>query len=252
MPAQDAPPTTPLADLATRQRAAAESAERQSRWAEALWAWDVLRALRPEDAEVVRRRGLAQDAAQAGVADRLQRARLAMQRADSDLAARLYLDALALSPGQAEAANGLRAIERERVKRQHLGQLSRNTMTRRSTDPAQSLIASAAGKRPASGASNEVEHASLLAAQGEIAGAIAVLTPLVAQSRADPAARSLLADLHFRQAETQLPSDRAAAVASMQRSLQLAPSNAQVAARLKQLSMRSPPLASVTTDTKTR
>ena len=252
MPAQDAPPTTPLADLATRQRAAAESAERQGRWAEALWAWDVLRALRPEDAEVVRRRGLAQDAAQAGVADRLQRARLAMQRADSDLAARLYLDALALSPGQAEAANGLRAIERERVKRQHLGQLSRNTMTRRSTDPAQSLIASAAGKRPASGASNEVEHASLLAAQGEIAGAIAVLTPLVAQSRADPAARSLLADLHFRQAETQLPSDRAAAVASMQRSLQLAPSNAQVAARLKQLSMRSPPLASVTTDTKTR
>jgi hypothetical protein len=111
-----------------QQHRAAAAAEQRGQWTQVLWHLDVLLALAPAmpncSAAAPRpnkppsRRRRAQ-----------QRARQARARGDHESATRLYLELLSLAPGDAEAAEALRALERERVKRQHLGQLSRNTLT---------------------------------------------------------------------------------------------------------------------------
>lgn len=219
-----------------QHRTAADAAEQRGHWAQVLWHLDVLLALAPADAELQRRRTLAEQAAQAAATERQQRARQARARGDHESATRLYLEQLSLTPGDTDAADALRALERERVKRQHLGQLSRNTLTRRmGAEPAMP-----ANGTPALGSGgsdrNELEHASLLASQGELEGAIAVLKPLVNVRRPDPAVRRLLADLYVRQADSLLPARRDAAMASLERALQADPTHARAAARLKELS----------------
>lgn len=229
-----------LADFQARQREAAEAAARRGHWAEAVWAWDVLLALRPRDAELLDRRVQAQQAAQAAAADRLQRARQAQQRNDMEAAVRLYLEVLAQAPAQAEAADALRLIERERVKRQHLGQLSRNMLTRRMATEIAMPAANVPTTAVPSSERNEVEHASLLAAQGEIDAAIAVLKPLARSRRPDPMARRMLSDLYYRQAEGLVATDRPAAIAALVRSVQLDPAHPKAAARLKELDAPAP------------
>lgn len=223
-----------------QHRAATEAAEQRGQWSQVLWHLDVLLAVTPDDAELQRRRASAQQAAHLAAADRQQRARQARSRGDHESATRLYLEWLSLAPGETEPAEALRALERERVKRQHLGQLSRNTLNRRMG--AEPTIPST-GQVPAasSGADrNELEHASLLASQGEVEGAIAVLRPLVTARRADPAVRRLLADLYVRQAEALLPARREAAVAALERAVQVDPTHTRAAARLKELNAATP------------
>ncbi len=219
-----------------RQRETAAAAAQRGNWAEALWAWDVLLALQPGDPALLEQRAQAELAAASAAADRLQRARQAQQRGDADAATRLYLEVLALAPADRDAAQGLRQLERERVKRQHLGQLSRNTLSRR--NPAESVMpaASSLGTTVPSSERNEVEHASMLAAQGEIDAAIAVLKPLALARRPDSMARRLLADLHIRQAESLMPGDRVAALAALERALLADPSHTRAAALLKEWS----------------
>ena len=247
-----------LLDFQDRQRLAAVAAAQRGHWAEALWAWDVLLALNPGDAELQKRRQAAEQSATRLAQDKLQAARAAAQRNDSELATRLYLDVLALAPTRTEAADALRQIERERVRRQHLGQLSRNVLTRRgggtdfsvgtgsgsgggsgmgsSTGGGSTLatVSLASIQRPSS-ERNELEHASLLAAQGEIDSAIQLIRPLAQARNPDPAARQLLADLYFRQAEALAGSDRAATMAALEQCLQLDPAHTKAAARLKEL-----------------
>lgn len=221
---------------------AARLAEQRGQWTQALWHLDVLLALAPADAELQQRHEHALQAAQQAAADALKRARQARARGEHEGATRLYLEVLSLAPGDAEAADGLRTLERERVKRQHLGQLSRNTLNRRpGAEPAMPANGNAMPP-PASGAAdrNELEHASLLAGQGEIDGAIAVLKPLVTSRRADPAVRRMLADLYVRQAEALLPARRDAAIAALERAVQADPTHPKAAARLKEVSAAAP------------
>jgi tetratricopeptide (TPR) repeat protein len=237
-PVAVAPPTPDAAWSTFQQqhRAAADAAEQRGQWAQVLWHLDVLLALTPADAELQRRRTLAEQAAQAAAAERQQRARQARARGDHESATRLYLEQLSLMPGDTDAAEALRSLERERVKRQHLGQLSRNTLTRRmGAEPAMP-----ANNMPAVGTGgtdrNELEHASLLASQGELDGAIAVLKALVNVRRPDPAVRRLLADLYVRQADSLLPTRRDAAIAALERAVQADPTHPRAVARLKELS----------------
>ena len=126
-----------------------------------------------------------------------------------------------------------RAIERERVKRQQLGRLSRLTLMRRGTEamaPNDKAVAPAALDR------NELEHAAILARQGEIDSAIGLLERRIASDRNDRAARTMLADLYERKADDLLAArDTAGAITSLEKSLRLDASDAQVAERLKQL-----------------
>lgn len=234
-----APPNWPaLAVFEQKQRTAAEAAVAQKRWADAALAWDILLALHPGDAELRRQQTRAQGNAQQDGAERLLSAQQAHQRGENDAAARGYLEALSLLPGQEAAAEGLRTLERERSKRQHLGQLSRNTLLRRarnSTDGAPQVDQLVAGATGTGVSNNDLEHASLLAAQGEIDAAIALLVQHADNGAADPAARRLLAELYFRKADKLASTDAVAAASLLQQSLALDGSLSRAFQLLKEL-----------------
>lgn len=113
------------------QRARAEQLARRGQLAEAALVWEVLMTIRPQVNDYRNRWQAMQDLIAQAVAERLQQADAAVARGQLDPAARGYLSALALQPTNTRAADGMRAIERERNKRNHLGKLTRNTLTRR-------------------------------------------------------------------------------------------------------------------------
>jgi len=221
----------PLLEFERQHRDLAAAAARQGDWAAAEQALDVVMALRPADAAALAELNRARQMAAASSAQNLTEARAAQRRGEAAKAQRLYLDVLALSPDNAEAAQALRVLERERVQRQHLGQLSRNFFTRPPGTPAGSARAMASE----GAARAEMEHAAVLASQGETQGAIAVLLPSATASKPDPAARALLADLYVKRAEELMLSDKKAAAEALQRSLQLEPRHAKATAMLRTL-----------------
>lgn len=185
-----------------RQRERAELAARQGRLADALQAWDVLATLRPQRSDYRSAHADVLRQIQAQVADRLPRAQAAHKRGELDSAAQQYLAILALSPDQEAAADGLRAVERERNKRSYIGKLARNTLSRRNTDAAKTVRPAAAKPAPkVTGDRNEVEHASMLAAQGELDDAIALLQAHLAIQRNDAEAKRMLAELQAQKSE---------------------------------------------------
>ena len=213
-------------------RERASTAQRQGRLADAAIAWEVLTVLRPDSRDY--RDALADTRRQisAAVAERLSRAAQAQRRGDLDTATQGYLAVLALQPDSTPAADALRSIERERVRRQQLGRSSRLALTRRSTEamPASDKAAAAGTDR------NELEHAAILARQGEIDTAIGLLERRMAADRSDRAARNMLADLYERKADDVLAvRDTAGAIVLLEKSLRLDASDARVAGRLKQL-----------------
>jgi tetratricopeptide (TPR) repeat protein len=226
-------PATSTSSFEQQYRDRASSAQRQGHLADAAIAWEVLTVLRPDsreyrDALVDTRRQIG-----AAVAERLPRAAQAQRRGDLEAATQGYLAVLALQPDSTPAADALRSIERERVKRQQLGRLSRLALMRRATETVGSNDKAVA---PAGLDRNELEHATILARQGEIDSAIALLERRLAADRNDRAARNLLADLYERKADDVLAArDTAGAIALLEKSLRLDPSDVRVAERLKQL-----------------
>ena len=227
---QPPPPRTTSAvdQFEQNHRTAAEAAVRKGRWNEAIWAWDVVLALKPDDAEAIAGRRTADTAAQAAVAERLPRAAQARSRGDLEQAVRLYLEVLALRPGHAESADALRAMEIERSRRQAVGSFARAMVP----GPAAPRTAPA---RQASGSGIDLEHASLLAGQGDIDAAIALLQPANGSRRAEPEARALLADLYVKQADKLAASDRPAALNALRQSLRTVPGHPAATLRLRQL-----------------
>jgi tetratricopeptide (TPR) repeat protein len=232
-PAAAARPTA-LTEFEARHRSIADNAGQNGRWAEVVWSLDVLQALRPDDTSLTPRRLQAEQAAQALATERLRQGKLAQQRGDVDAAQRSYLEVLALQPAAASAADAaqagdaLRQLERERIARQHLGISARSTFMRAPVAATRS-----SGKAGAPGR-NDVEHASLLAAQGDVNGAISLLKPVAATSQNDAGARRLLGDLYLRQADTLWPQQRAAAITAIENGLLADPSNKSLRERLAQ------------------
>jgi tetratricopeptide (TPR) repeat protein len=210
-----------------KQRARALLLERQGQLGDAALAWEVLTVLRPDAAEYRDRLAETRRQVDAAVAERLPRAAQAQQRGELDAATAQYLAVLALQPEQAQAAEALRAIERQRNKRNYLGKYSRLTLTRRSM--AEATMPAAAPE------SNELEHASILASQGDVADAITVLERRLAADKRDDGARRLLADIYFQKGERLAARDKKGAVAALERSLRLDPAHAPAAALLKQV-----------------
>jgi hypothetical protein len=230
-PAPSGVPLNPaLPAFEARQREAADSATQRGRWAEAIWALDVLQALNPNDATLKARRAQAEESVKLAASERRQQATLAQQRGDGEAATRLHLEVLSLQPTpglQAEAAEALRALERERVARQHLGISARQAFARSPGQETLNVKAASAGR-------NDVEHASMMAAQGDVGGAIALLKPVNVQPNADPAARRLLADLYLRQAEGLWPQQASAAISAAERGLKADPKHKALHERLTQ------------------
>lgn len=229
---------TSAAGFEQQYRDRASTAQRQGRLADAAIAWEVLTVLRPDSRDY--RDALADTRRQIGavVAERLSRAAQAQRRGDLDAATQGYLAVLALQPDSTAAADALRSIERERVRRQQLGRPSRLTLTRRGSD----TMAPSDKPAPAGVDRNELEHVAILARQGEIDTAIGLLERRIAADRTDRAARNLLADLYERKADDALAArDTASAIVLLEKSLRLDASDARVAERLKQLRSAAAP-----------
>jgi tetratricopeptide (TPR) repeat protein len=217
-PAAPAPARSAVAAFEQEQREAARDAQRSGRYVEAQRAWEVVLALDPADDEAIAGREHSAKAAATTAAERITRARQAQTRGDTEGAMRLYLEALSFDPTQVTASSALRALEHDRARR--VTPLS---------------FARAPAPRPAQAERSELEHASLLAAAGELDAAIALLTPLVRDGRGDPSARARLAELHLRRAELLAPTHRAAAVAEAERVLQIQPGHAGATLLLRRL-----------------
>lgn len=188
--------------------------------------------LRPDVAEYRERLAETQRLIDAAVAERLPGAAQTSRRGELDAANRQYLAILALQPQNETAAEALRAIERERNKRNYLGKFSRQTLTRR---------AAVEAEVPASASRNDIEHASLLADDGEYDDAISLLERRTTADRKDDATRRLLASVYFRKADALAASDWPGAMAALDKSVRLNPSQAPAAARLKLLKGRLAP-----------
>lgn len=228
---QPAPRRTPTAidQFEQNHRTAADLAARKGRWSEAIWAWDVVLAIKPDDADALAGRRKAEAAAQAAAAERLPRAAQARSRGDFEQATRLYLEVLALRPGHTEAADALRAMEIDRSRRQAVGPFARAMVPGAATAPR------AGQARPTTGSGIDLEHASLLAGQGEVDAAIALLQGANGTRRTDTQARAMLADLYVKQADRLAVSDRAAAINALRQSLRAVPGHPAATLKLRQL-----------------
>lgn len=225
-------PASPHAAFEQKQRDRAVALAHDGRLAEAANAWEVLSLLRPDVSDYRERLADTRRQIDAAVAERWQRAGAASRRGDAEAAVAGYLGVLALQPGHVQAADALRAFERERVRRSHLGKLSRLTLTRRAISDGEMAPAPAVSR---SDPGNEIEHASMLAGQGEFDEAIALLERRLSTNPRDDAARRLLADLYVQKVQAQPGLDAAVATRSLERSLKLDPSNAAAKTRLAQL-----------------
>ncbi len=243
------------------QRAHAGELERQGRLAEAALVWEVLAIIRPANDEYRARLSELNRRIAGAAAERVQRGDQAAARGQLDVAMSFYLSALALQHDNARAADALRNAEREMNRRNHLGKLTRHTLTRKAmadadmvppprTDAVLAPAARSAAVAPpplaapepqpatptqARGSAIEVEHASLLASQGEYAEAVAMLENWLQSNRRDTAARNMLADVYVQQAESVASSNPKAAIELLEKTLQLDRSHRRATERLRQL-----------------
>ena len=232
-----APTPQPAAAQSTyeqQQRDRALAFARQRRLADAAIAWELLTVLRPDVADYRERLADAQRQVDAAVAERMPRAAQAAQRGEIDNATQLYLAILALQPLNEPAAEALRGVERERNKRNYLGKFSRSTLTRRALADAE-MPANVSADSGGLAGRNEVEHAALLAGDGEFDDAIGLLERRLVLDPKDSAARRLLAEVYYRKAESLLPLDRSAAITALEKSARTDPAQARAANRLRQL-----------------
>lgn len=217
-----------------RQRERAASLARQGRLADAAVAWELLTVLRPESPEYRERLAEVRRQAEAAATDRMQRAAAAYKRGELDNATVHYLSVLAVQPEHAQAAEALRSIERDRNKRYYLGKLSRITLTRRATQ--ESEVAAAPRRlQPGAADRNDLEHATMLATQGELDTAIQLLERHLAADRRDDGARLLLAEVYYQKGEKLAARDKASAIATLERCVRLDAAHARATALLKEL-----------------
>jgi type II secretory pathway component HofQ len=119
-PAVAAAPTAVVA-FEERTREHAEAGVREGRLAQAADDWEILTVLRPENADYRERLEALRARIELEANAHLQRAQQASRRGDVEAATAQYAAVLALQPQQRQAADALRAIERERNRRTVLG-----------------------------------------------------------------------------------------------------------------------------------
>jgi tetratricopeptide (TPR) repeat protein len=209
-----------------RLRERAQQSTRLGQLADAATAWEILTVLRPDQREYRERLNETQQLIAQAVPERMQRGAQALKRGELDAAASQYLGALALAPDNVQAADALRSIERERNRRAVLGKASRVAITRRAATNAR--MATVPDR-------NALEHASMLAGQGEYDDAISLLERQLSVDKRNTVACQLLADVYVQKAEKQAPRDKPGAIASLEKSLRLDAGNARAAERLRQL-----------------
>lgn len=208
----------------------------QGHLAEAATHWEVLSVLRPNEPSYARQLAQVRAQIEREASTELAAARAARQRGAIDEASQHDLAVLALQPDNEAAADALRAIEREHNKREHLGRHARVTLGSRSNKD--SLQTGGQAATALSAQRNDLEHAALLAGQGEFDDAISLLNQRLKARPQDAAAKEQLADIYFAQAEALAPRDKEGAIAALRKCLQLQPRYAAARSRLAQLTAK--------------
>ncbi|WP_088281389.1 hypothetical protein [Ideonella sp. A 288] len=225
-----------------QQRQHAEQHTRQGRLAEAALAWEVLTLLRPSRTDYRERLAEARAAIDKAVSQRVAKATAAQQRGDTHGAERAWFEVLAVEPTHGAAAHALREIEKERNRASVVGRFAQPPgLAPRNGAAAAPVVRSRAPERAVAtpGQRNLIEHASIMASQGELGAAIAMLSEPAGSAAPDPQAKLLLAQLLMQRADAQPPSQREAAVADLEQALKLNPKLEAARARLQQLQRRT-------------
>ena len=225
-----------LAEFERRTLAQAQSAEAQGRLADAALAWELLTVLNADSAIYRDQLARLRIRQQAAAAERLAAAAAAQRRGELDLAAQGYLEVLSLQPEHAAAADALRAVERERNRRSFVGKFSRNTLTRRAVSDGEMRY----NEDAPAGAGSHLEHATLLARQGEFDSAIGVLKDALRTSPQDAGTKTLLIDVYLQKAERAWPRDARAARGAVDAALALDPRHAGAQAMLRKIQGAAP------------
>lgn len=224
-----------------QQRQHAEQHARQGRLAEAALAWEVLTLLRPSRTDYRERLAEAHAAIDKAVGQRVAKATAAQQRGDTQGAERAWFEVLAVDPNHGAAAHALREIEKERNRASVVGRFAQPPgLTSRNGSAAAPAPRSRTPERTMTtpGQRNLIEHASIMASQGELGAAIAMLSDPASVGTQDVQARQLLARLLVQRADAQSPSQREAAVADLEQALKLNPKLDAARIRLQQLQRR--------------
>lgn len=227
---------SPQSAFEQQQLALARAQAAQGHLAEAATHWEVLSVLRPKEPSYSQQLAQVRARIEREARTELSAAKAARQRGAIDEAMAHYLAALALQPDNEAAADALRAIEREHNKRDHLGRHARLTLSSRPHKD--SLQTGGQAANALSAQRNDLEHAALLAGQGEFDDAIKLLTQRLKARPQDADTRELLADVYYRQAEALAPRDKDGAVAALKKCLQLQARHAPARHLLAQLTSK--------------
>ncbi|MGY4828960.1 hypothetical protein ACVNIS_10320 [Sphaerotilaceae bacterium SBD11-9] len=217
LPSLLAPEPEGIRAFEKQQRDQALAYEQQGALLDATQAWEVLSLLRPGQYDD--RLAAAQQRLDAKAKEYLARGRQEQSRGDIASAEQYYLGVMALQPQNREAADALRAIERGRIRQEHL--LKPGRVQPMSEATAKRRTVPAAASNPLL-----MEQASNLAQQGDFNEAIELMTGQLKAAPNDAAARDLLADLLYKKAQSVQAKDKGAAQAALKRCLQVQPRHA--------------------------
>ena len=233
---------TNVARFERQQIDRAGQAMRTGDLAEAALAWEVLTLLRPDQDNYRSRLAEARSSIDKAVTQRSAVALAAQRRNDTAGAERAWLEVLAVQPTHATAAQALRAIERDRNRASVVGRFTPLPGQRSAGSSAMTAAPrdrAADRPTPTTGQKNHLEHASMLAGQGELDAAIALLDEALIGAPQDLTVRLMLSDMLMRRADGRADRQHAAAVSDLKRALQLDPRSAAARAKLQRLERQS-------------
>lgn len=248
-PVRTAPSVNGFSAFEREQTERAQQAEARGHWAQAVWAWELLTLLSPDDPQPQTRLAAARERARQLASAKMAAAETARHRGELDAAAQAYLEALALEPHRRESAQALRQVELERERRRLAARNARiggaaPVASRRPLDEAADGMA-AASPEVTRRLQSAREHAAILVAQGDLDGAIQLLRDAL-PPRPDAGARTQLADLYVAKAEALRRIDASAARAAVEAALALDRRHAGALAVQRQLAGPAAPASRAT------
>ena len=168
----------------------------EGRWAEAATHWEILQLLRPDQPDYARKLAEARAESSHAAAEHLQEAAQARSQGQTNRAVMLYLKALSADPGNGEAAQALRDIEKERVRKSNFGPSARGASGEAALAALSSRRSSKPYAAPSTAEGRELDSAILLLHQGDYSAAVQTLETYVRKNPHDDLGRRTLQDAY--------------------------------------------------------
>jgi len=209
-PRPSPPPELPLDQ---RERDRAQALMQESRYAEAAQHWEVLHMLHPEQPVYAEKLAEARSRASQAATQHVQEAQQARRQGQTERAIALYLRALSADPGNADAALGLREIQKESDRRAYAGAPRGNS---------EAPQRGASRSSPSAAERRDLDSGIMLLHQGDSAAAVQVLESYLRRYPRDDLGRKTLQDAYAEQAR-RLSQDgkKEQALADLERALEL-------------------------------